>query len=106
MVRTMPQIRRLIPACALLVSLGSAQATTFDVAGTYYSSPTFYGTLTIDANAGKVTGVNIIFPGIANFTNLGDSAPSFNTWYIRVKNPSLTAELTLVFSTPNPGTLV
>jgi hypothetical protein len=58
----MPQIRSMIAACALLVSLGSAQATTFDVSETSEIGR-FHGTLTINVNSGRVTGVSIIFRG-------------------------------------------
>jgi hypothetical protein len=110
----MPQIRSLIAACALLVSLGSAQANvirTFDVSGTT-SIGTFSGTLTIDVTAGKVTGVNIIHPGIANFTKVLGSGPRFGRWNIYmwniyISNASDTSRMLLDFTTaPNPGSLV
>jgi hypothetical protein len=74
----MPQLRSLIAACALLVSLGSAQGKIFDVSGTFeYGFPRmFYGTLTIDTTAGKITGVNIIFPGIEHITRLLGAGPA------------------------------
>jgi hypothetical protein len=106
-VGTMPQIRSMIAACALLVSLGSAQATTFSVSGTSYFSGTFSGTLTINVNAGWVTGVRIIYPGIAHFTKVLEQSPFLGGWGIVVGNTSLTATLSLIFSTaPNPRTLV
>jgi hypothetical protein len=111
------QIRSLFVAFTLLVSVPSAQARIFDVSatyyGTYYSPPggTFSGTVTIDVSAGKVTGVDITFPGIARFTQLADSADASgifvgSKWYIVAKDSSLTAQLYLEFTTPNPQTLV
>jgi hypothetical protein len=103
----MPQIRNLIAAFALLVSLGSARATTFYVSGTS-TTGTFYGTLNIRVDWGWVTGVNIIFPGVANFAELASSRFSYvGGWTIDAKNARRTATLSLVFTTsPNPGTLV
>lgn len=107
----MPQIRSLLAAGALLLSLGSAQANvirTFGVWGTSYypSSNSFYGTLTIDVTAGKVTGVDITLRGIARFTDIFGAVrvPGRTAVYLVAHNSSRTAAMHLDFS--DNGTLV
>jgi hypothetical protein len=108
----MTQIRSLIVASAVLLSLGSAQAnviTTFGVWGTTYSpsSNRFYGTLTIDVTAGKLAGVDITFRGIERFTQLFGAVPvaGGTAWYVLAHTSDRTAGMHLQFSTQN-GTLV
>jgi hypothetical protein len=100
-------------ACAfagsLALSFGIAKANTFDVTGTYSfpSSGTFSGTLNIDTVAGTITSGNILFSGVADFTNLVGSAPccpGFNNqnWDVLLHD-NVGDELLLEFTTPLVG---
>jgi hypothetical protein len=112
------QMRSLIAAFALLVSLGSAQANlvrTFDVVGTYSfpSYGTLSGTITLDVTAGTFKAVHIVVQGFPDFIRVGGSGrvPGAARWSISAWDASHRNEFIMDFSTPqvlssNPGSLV
>ena len=83
--------------------------TTFDVFGNFARpySGTFGGTLTVDVTNGTVSSVDIIFPGLADFTRIvqSDPWPAPPGWILAVGNSSVEG-LNLTFTTTMPNSLV
>jgi hypothetical protein len=107
-----------------LVLAGAARADTiktFDVKGTAKNVSrmdlgsceegefcSFSGTLMVDVTDGKVTAVDITFPGLPTFARLTGSSTAAGLWTIRVFNNVLRrVSLQLAFTTtPTRGSLV
>ncbi len=100
----------IILAMTLITGVAKANTiTTFDVFGTFtfpYSG-TFGGTLMVDVTNGTVSSVDIIFPGLADFTRIVQSNPwpAPPGWILAVGNSSVEA-LDLTFTTTMPNSLV
>jgi hypothetical protein len=103
-------IRGSLLAMTLITGVAKANTiTTFDVFGNFARpySGTFGGTLTMDVTNGTVSSVDIIFPGLADFTRIVQSNPwpAPPGWILAVGNSTGEA-LDLTFTTTMPNSLV